>query len=560
MLPPPKLLSSSPPHKPLTPTQTTHLTIDLSSLTSPNSLSPQNPQKRQKRFNPTIPPPTTRSRKPTQAQPPEPALSDPPSEANNDDDLLQTEAEAETSLPNPNAEDQPQALQILDFHTPNPLIRHRGTIYSCDWTTPLGTDILLAPSSPLAYPGAPGSTTPQPEAREPAPILAFSSVRLMARPMKAVPVDGEAEEEDGEATDGGGVRKKKKNWKGRFAPSMQSGTTASKAIDVDGDEEMASPSQSRAQSPSNDMPAPETSSEPIPSVIFPAPSSPLRPETPPDIQPTSQPADIQPTSQPPDPQPTFQPTDPQPTFQPPDPQPTSQPPDPQPHPPSENPPGSSLLSTLTPHSTRARTAQANFLTKLMDVKKALGETDAVTVYATRPHTGTGPGAQQKLRAREKEEREREREREREGDGELVLIDDDGEEVEDGGRGSEQDQRMMDVGIEERLGGTEIEEGRGSVSPGRKRRRRRARDSSDVLRRYREERVKKPGLRLQPRDRFAAFRSGSETGVSQEVQQPMVDAGTVRDEEVEEAQRGVGEGRRGEGNDDRPVGDDEISEL
>ena len=351
----------------------------------------------------------------------------------------------------------------------------------------------------------------------------------MARPMKAVPV-GEEVDEATNAWDAGEVVRKKRGWKKRLAPSMQSGTTASMAIDVEGDENGMAASQSqqqpsRAQSPSNDLPVPEEASEPVPSIVFPAPSSPTRPETPISNQPAAETS-----SQPPDPQAS-------PSVDLPDSNAAST----QPHLPSP-------LSSLTPHSTPARTAQATFLSKLMDAKKALGETDSVTVYATRTQTATGPGAQEKLKATEKEDRGRE--------GELVLIEDDAGDGEDGGRGIQEDKRTDGEGEERR---EETGEG-GIMTPGHRQRRRRVRGSSGLPRRSWRGRVKKSSLRLQPRDRLAAFRGVGETRMSQEVQQPMGAVGSVPDEGVEEARRTADDEPRGEGNNDRAVGDGEAGEL
>ncbi|KAK4690442.1 hypothetical protein P7C71_g6352, partial [Lecanoromycetidae sp. Uapishka_2] len=39
-------------------------------------------------------------------------------------------------------------LQILDFHTSNPIISYQNQIYSCEWTSALGTDVLLSAPDP----------------------------------------------------------------------------------------------------------------------------------------------------------------------------------------------------------------------------------------------------------------------------------------------------------------------------------------------------------------------------------------------------------------------------
>ncbi|KAL8816482.1 MAG: hypothetical protein Q9223_004509 [Gallowayella weberi] len=59
------------------------------------------------------------------------------------------------STPDPSDPSNPQddRLQILDLHTPNPLISYNGRIYSCTWASTIGTDIFLA--APDLLPAAP---------------------------------------------------------------------------------------------------------------------------------------------------------------------------------------------------------------------------------------------------------------------------------------------------------------------------------------------------------------------------------------------------------------------
>ena len=66
-------------------------------------------------------------------------------------------------------------LQILDLHTQNPLISFQNQLYSCEWTSTLGTDVLLT---------APAPEFPHPVLREKpnVSILATSSIKLMGRP------------------------------------------------------------------------------------------------------------------------------------------------------------------------------------------------------------------------------------------------------------------------------------------------------------------------------------------------------------------------------------------
>lgn len=50
----------------------------------------------------------------------------------------------------------PDRIQILDLHTSNPLISYQSQLYTCDWNTTIGTDMILSstaqgPSSPLLF-------------------------------------------------------------------------------------------------------------------------------------------------------------------------------------------------------------------------------------------------------------------------------------------------------------------------------------------------------------------------------------------------------------------------
>ena len=66
-------------------------------------------------------------------------------------------------------------IQILDFHTHNPLISYQNQLYSCEWTSTLGTDVLLTSPTP---------EFPHPILREQPNVfvLATSSIKLMCRP------------------------------------------------------------------------------------------------------------------------------------------------------------------------------------------------------------------------------------------------------------------------------------------------------------------------------------------------------------------------------------------
>ena len=68
-------------------------------------------------------------------------------------------------------------IQILDLHTRNPLISYQNQLYSCEWTSTLGTDVLLT---------SPNPEFPHPVLREQpnVSVLATSSIKLMCRPAK----------------------------------------------------------------------------------------------------------------------------------------------------------------------------------------------------------------------------------------------------------------------------------------------------------------------------------------------------------------------------------------
>ena len=66
-------------------------------------------------------------------------------------------------------------IQILDFHTHNPLISYQNQLYTCEWTSTLGTDVLLTYPNP---------EFPHPFLREQpnVSVLATSNIKLMCRP------------------------------------------------------------------------------------------------------------------------------------------------------------------------------------------------------------------------------------------------------------------------------------------------------------------------------------------------------------------------------------------
>ncbi|MCJ1468768.1 hypothetical protein MMC07_007398 [Pseudocyphellaria aurata] len=65
--------------------------------------------------------------------------------------------------------DPSEAVQILDFHTSNPLISYQGRLYSCEWSTTIGTDLLLTQSDSSE-----------------ADVLAATRIKLSGRPVRMI--------------------------------------------------------------------------------------------------------------------------------------------------------------------------------------------------------------------------------------------------------------------------------------------------------------------------------------------------------------------------------------
>lgn len=82
-----------------------------------------------------------------------------------------------------------EQIQILGLSSSNPIISYRKQLYSCQWTAPLGTDIILKPSS---VQDNDSSLHPQ---RKPSPVLATSKIRLTAQPVRPNTVFKDSNEE-----------------------------------------------------------------------------------------------------------------------------------------------------------------------------------------------------------------------------------------------------------------------------------------------------------------------------------------------------------------------------
>lgn len=68
-------------------------------------------------------------------------------------------------------------IQMLDLHSANPIVSYQNQIYSCEWTSTIGTDLLLT---------TPDSDFPHPVLRE-APgisVIAATGIKLLARPVQ----------------------------------------------------------------------------------------------------------------------------------------------------------------------------------------------------------------------------------------------------------------------------------------------------------------------------------------------------------------------------------------
>ena len=71
-------------------------------------------------------------------------------------------------------------IQILDLHTREPVISYKNQVYTCQWTTTIGTDILLVPPDP-ALPFQPLYEAPGFN------ILATTNIKLVGEPVQLIP-------------------------------------------------------------------------------------------------------------------------------------------------------------------------------------------------------------------------------------------------------------------------------------------------------------------------------------------------------------------------------------
>ena len=411
---------------------------------------------------------------------------------------------------------QASQLQLLDLDTANPLISYRGTVYSCEWTQPLGTDVLVAPagSGIFSQDGDGGGEGEGEGGRDggsrvinsaAGAVVVFSEYRLMARPVKALPIGRQggiqkkrAPEEGTEngagygelhATENGNERRV------RFAEPWQGTASVPANVEGEGGDVIPAATASTAGSPPqpfDDTPTsqrPPSTPPPAPSYQSPYPSQPPVPSTAP-------------------PQPASNSLHPE----------SSEPPT----------PSHSLISTLNPNATPLRTAQARFLEKLISAKNSRGETDAVTVYATKPPTGTGWGMQAKAKARLETRKKQGK------DQEVILIEDKGSDEER----DETDAEKGDGEGDERRGenlGHDANERRGAAPRSRRRR----------------GNMYTAPLRAVRKDPYAAFRAMGKGPIVQRVQEPVVTPRAAFGKDVDTTMRDPPDDRAGEEDDSRP---------
>ncbi len=71
-------------------------------------------------------------------------------------------------------------IQILDLHTPNPIISYRNHIFDCRWASTIGTDLLITEPNPE-------SEFPKLRENQGYEILAASSIKLIGKGAQLVP-------------------------------------------------------------------------------------------------------------------------------------------------------------------------------------------------------------------------------------------------------------------------------------------------------------------------------------------------------------------------------------
>ncbi|KAL9083900.1 MAG: hypothetical protein Q9159_005516 [Coniocarpon cinnabarinum] len=112
-----------------------------------------------------------------------PSVIDTPTN-NNAVDATETSQSAAQSLP--------ESIQILDLHTPEPLVAFQNRVFSCSWASSVGTDMLFTaperrfPTSTSTDDQTQPSSAPDDPVTD-AELLATTRHRLIAHPVKLVP-------------------------------------------------------------------------------------------------------------------------------------------------------------------------------------------------------------------------------------------------------------------------------------------------------------------------------------------------------------------------------------
>ena len=149
--------------------QSFYVTLDISSAADHNKL-----RTKKKKLDPSLPtfPQPATSPGPQEDRGPSEPVENPVPETSVPMDIDPALEQPEEDTPSSEPENR---IQILDLHTYNPLISYKNKLYSCKWTSTLGTDVILtSPTPDFSHPilrEKPGVS-----------ILAASSIKLMGRP------------------------------------------------------------------------------------------------------------------------------------------------------------------------------------------------------------------------------------------------------------------------------------------------------------------------------------------------------------------------------------------
>ncbi|KAI9875341.1 MAG: hypothetical protein M1830_008599 [Pleopsidium flavum] len=154
-----------------TETESFYVTLDLTS-----TIGLIRPKKKAKSQTTTVSAPAIPA---TPAQPvqsadgtPDPSQTNPTSQSNRKSAEPSAEEDDETL--------EDSRIQILDLHTPNPIISYRNHIYDCHWASTIGTDLLITAPNPE-------SDLPKLKEGHGYDILAASSIKIIGQSAQLVP-------------------------------------------------------------------------------------------------------------------------------------------------------------------------------------------------------------------------------------------------------------------------------------------------------------------------------------------------------------------------------------